>query len=200
MGAQGPRFTALVSVAGVAPRHRRVTISSDRKANQPRFRGFGANVPLTKTSGALTPAECRSRQNSRQQGESPARAYAVASRRRRREGSCRRRDPLDAAQAGTSWVFRRMDIQGVQSLARVCRIAFPHGGSWQSHTATPISPSRRCSLSVAGPTMTARYISSRRLRGPDRRSTHNRSVRVEGRLGQSSHNVPDEALPGPMLK
>ena len=52
-------FTALVSVAVVATiATAALTIYSDLEGKLSReFRGFGANVVVTKTSGALTPSE-----------------------------------------------------------------------------------------------------------------------------------------------
>ena len=52
-------FTALVSVAVVATiATAALTIYSDLEGKLSReFRGFGANVVVTKTSGALTPAD-----------------------------------------------------------------------------------------------------------------------------------------------
>ena len=139
-------FTALVSVAVVATiATAALTIYSDLEGKLSReFRGFGANVVVTKTSGALTPSELvEIRDVVGHTGEIVPVAYAAAS---LSDGGARvvvgGADLEKLRRLNTSWSFKDLNQGSALVGSRVAE-SVSHGGSWQvayGHAISSIAP------------------------------------------------------------
>jgi putative ABC transport system permease protein len=127
-------FTALVSVAVVATiATAALTIYSDLEGKLSReFRGFGANVIVTKASSALTAAELAEIDKIvGNRGEVLPVAYAVAS---LHDGGAKvvvgGADPQMLRRLNTSWSFEEWN-QGTALVGARVAESVSHGGSWQ---------------------------------------------------------------------
>src|SRR5436309_1851497 len=127
-------FTALVSVAVVATiATAALTIYSDLESKLSReFRGFGANVVVTKNSGALSPSELADISKIvGHMGEIVPVAYAAAS---LRDGGAKvvvgGADLEKLRRLNTSWSFEDRD-QGSALIGSRVAESVSHGGSWQ---------------------------------------------------------------------
>jgi putative ABC transport system permease protein len=126
-------FTALVSVAVVATiATAALTIYSDLEGKLSReFRGFGANVIVTKSSSALTPIELADvRKTVGTGGEVVPVAYAVANFSEGARVVVGGADLDKLRKLNTAWSFEKRDLGTALVGARVAE-AVSHGGSWQ---------------------------------------------------------------------
>jgi len=139
-------FTALVSVAVVATiATAALTIYSDLESKLSReFRGFGANIVVTKNSGALTAGELAGiHKIVGNGGEVMPVAYAVAS---LQDGGAKvivgGTNLEKLRRMNTSWSFEDRNDGGALVGARVAE-SVSHGGSWQiayGHAISSITP------------------------------------------------------------